>query len=903
MTLSRFSRIVRQRARSLFRASQLDAELQRELALHFEALVEEHILDGLPPAEARRAARVALGNPASLREECRDQRRVTWLHDLRQDIGYGLRMLAKNRAFTAVAIVSLALGIGANTAVLGVMGAVGDGLTAPHADRLVVLRSVPLDKPSETRGVAAGDYLAWKERSRTLDAIELSLTGPRDLGADENGAPAERTSGKSTTAGFLATLGVQPFLGRTFTEQESRTRAPVVVISNRLWLRRYNGDLQILNKRIRIDQTNMTVIGVMPEELTQSNPRVEFWTPMFIEPDRALGAARLFGSIARLKQGVRIEDAQHDLEAISAQLARERPELNAGWGVRVQSLHESLYGWTREPLITLAVAVALVLLIACANVAALLLARGSVRRREIAMRVALGAGRPRIIRQLLTESVLLSLGGGLLGLVVAWWGVRGLAALGPPIGSPAITPPGIDLRMLALTLFFSLATGIVFGLGPAFAASEMTPASPNYESKPGRRTPPHAIRTGLVVTQIALALILLIGFGLLTNSFVRLAGRDLNFDPAGLLTFEFRTNVPQRTLGRHRGFGYFEITSAPAQTMKQVYERLQAIPGAESVGGISFTPVDSLILPIVDVALEGGAARMDREPPRAAYFLVTPNFFRTMRTDFVRGRDVNDSDTAARPWVAIVNETAARRFWPGEDPIGRRLTIDVVPDERPREVIGVVRDIPTRHGEVEPQPVIYTSYLQQPSRYGGAFGTMFGQMTFVVRHATDPLSLVPAVRSAVAAIESRPIANVMTAEQRRAFGTDRLRYNLFLFGVLACTAALLAAVGIYGLLAYSVNQRTREIGIRKALGASPRAIVLFIASYVLALVSSGLALGIAGALGLTRLIASQLWGVTPTDPSTYAVVSMLLLTIALAACLGPMRRAIAVDPTVALRTE
>ena len=335
MTLSRFSRIVRQRVRSLFRASQLDAELQRELALHFEALVEEHILDGLPPADARRAARVALGNPASLREECRDQRRVTWLHDLRQDIVYGLRMLAKNRAFTAVAIVSLALGIGANTAVLGVMGAVGDGLTAPHADRLVVLRSVPLDKPSETRGVAAGDYLAWKERNRTLDAIELSLTGPRDLGADENGAPAERTSGKSTTPGFFATLGVQPFLGRTFTEQESRTRAPVVVISHRLWQRRYNGDPQILNKRIRIDRTAVTIIGVMPEELTQSNARIEFWTPMFIEPDRALGAARLFGSIARLKPGVRIEDAQRDLEAIAAQLARERPELNVGWGVRV----------------------------------------------------------------------------------------------------------------------------------------------------------------------------------------------------------------------------------------------------------------------------------------------------------------------------------------------------------------------------------------------------------------------------------------------------------------------------------------------------------------------------------------------------------------------------------------
>ena len=902
MTPSRLARIARQRLRSLFRASQLDAELQRELALHFDALVQENVRDGLPADEARRAARLALGNPDSLREACRDQRRVTWLHDLRQDVGYGLRMLARNRAFTMVAILSLALGIGANTAVLGVIATVRDRLTPAHADRLVVLRSVPLDTPAETRGVAVGDYLAWRESNRTLDAIELSLTGPRDLDADENGAPAERTTGKSTTFGFFATLGVQPFLGRTFTEQESRTRAPVVVISHRLWQRRYNRDPQILNKRIRIDRTVTTIIGVMPEELSRSNPRVEFWTPMFIEPDRPAGAARLFGSIARLKAGVRIEDAQRDLEGISAQRARERPELNAGWGIRVLSLHESLYGWTREPLTTLAVAVALVLLIACANVAALLLARGSVRRREIAMRVALGAGRPRIIRQLITESVLLSMGGGLLGLIVAWLGVRGLAAMGPPIGAPAITAPGLDVRMLALALFFSLATGIVFGVGPAFAASQVTPAGPNPDAKSGRRAGPQAIRAALVVTQIALALILLIGFGLLTNSFVRLTGRDLNFDPAGLLTFEFRTHVQQRALGRYRGFGYFEIISAPWQTMKQVHERLQAIPGAEAAGGISFTPVDSLILPIVDVALEG-TVRSDREPRRAAYFLVTPDFFRTMRTDFVRGRDVNDGDTAARPWVAIVNETAARHFWPGEDPIGRRLTIDVVPDERPREVIGVVRDIPTRHGEVEPQPVVYTSYLQQPSRYGGAFGTMFGQMTFVVRHASDPLSLVPAVRSAVAAIESRPIANVMTADQRRSYGTDRMRYNLFLFGVLACTAALLASVGIYGLLAYSVSQRTQEIGIRKALGASPHAIVVFIAKYVLALVTAGMLLGVAGALAMTRLIASQLWGITPTDPSTYGVVSLLLAGVALLACLGPMRRAVAVDPTVALRAE
>jgi putative ABC transport system permease protein len=904
VTLSRFSRIVRQRLRSLFRASRLDAEVERELALHFDALVEEHIREGVPPDEARRAARIALGGVPSLLEQCRDHRRLTWLHDLRRDVGYGLRMLRKHPAFTAVAIVSLALGIGANTAVLGVMSAVaGDSLPLPHVDRLVVIKRVPLEKPTEIRGASAGDYLAWKERSRTLEAIDLSLSGPRDLGAEENGLPAERSTGQSITPGFFSTLGVQPFLGRTFSEDEARTRAAVVVISYRLWQRRYGGDPQILNKPIRIDRSRPVIVGVMPEEFSYWNPRVEFWTPTYIEPDRVTGAARLFGVVARLKPAVTIDEAQRDLDRVSAQLARERPELNAGWGVRVQSLRESLFGWTREPLVTLGVAVALVLLIACANVAALLLARASVRGREIAMRVALGAGRPRIVRQLLTESVLLSIGGGLLGLIVAWWGVRGLAAMSPPIGAPAIAALGVDVRMLAITGFISLMTGVIFGLGPALAASEATAAGPSMASKHRIRPGLHPVRTGLVVTQIALALVLLIGFGLLTNSFVRLTGRDLNFDAAGLLTFEFRTNVQQRPLGQHRGFGYFEITSSPSQTIKQVHERLQAIPGAESVAGSSFAPVDSLILPIVDVAIERASTRdPDREAPRAAYFLVTPNFFATMRTAVLQGREVTDADTAAGQWVAVINETAARRFWPGENPIGRRFTIDVVPDERPREVIGVVGDIPTRHGEPA-QPVIYASYLQQPSRYGGAFGTMFGQMTFMVRHAGDPLSLVPAVRRAVAEIEPRPIAMVMTAEQRRAFGTDRLRYNLFLFGVLACTAALLAAVGIYGLLAYSVNQRTQEIGIRKALGASPRTIVVFIARYVLVLVAGGLLLGVAGALALTRLIASQLWGITPTDPSTYAAVSLLLAAVAAVACIGPLRRALAVDPTVALRSE
>jgi putative ABC transport system permease protein len=395
----------------------------------------------------------------------------------------------------------------------------------------------------------------------------------------------------------------------------------------------------------------------------------------------------------------------------------------------------------------------------------------------------------------------------------------------------------------------------------------------------------------------------LIGFGLLMNSHLRLTNRDLNFEPSGLLMFEARTQALQRSLGRLRGFAHFEMLNAPSQAMTRIHERLAAVPGVDSVAGISFPPVDSLILPIMDVRLDRTSADPNAVRARAAYFLVTPGLFSTIGTPLVRGRDVSSADTVGRRWVAVINETAARQFWPGQDPMGRHLTIDVVAEERPREVVGIVRDIPTRHGEVEPQPVVYASYLQQPTRYRGPFGGMFAQMTFMVRHAGDPQRLVPAVRKAVAEVEPRPISSVMTGENRRSLGPARARYNLFLLGILAGTAAILAAIGVYGLLAYSVSQRTREIGLRKALGASGRAVLTFLGTDVVIVMVGGLAIGWVGARLFTRVLASQLWGITATDPLTYVAGAVLLLLAALLACVGPARRAISVDPTVALRSE
>jgi putative ABC transport system permease protein len=905
VTLNRLARIVRRRVASVVLSSRLDRELDRELQLHLEALVAEKIAEGLRPETALLEARRALGNLAVLRDACRDQRGVNWWQDLGQDVRYGCRVLAAAPVFTAVALVSLALGIGANAAVLGLMAVIRhDSVPAMDADRLVVLRSVSQDNAAGTRGVSAADYLAWKERSSVLDSLELSIAGPRDLGHEDD-TPAERTTGQSVTAGHFGMLGAEPLLGRVFTADEARAGARVVVLSHGLWQRRYGGAFDILSRSIPVDAGQSTVIGVMPEEYSYRNPRVAFWTPMHIGPAIKPGAGRLFAATARLKPGVTLLQAENDLAAISAQLAVERPAVNAGWSVQVIPLREHLYGWTREPLINLQVAISLVLVMACANIAALLLARGTVRRRELALRVVLGAGRTRLVRQLLTESLLLSLGGGALGLLVAWGTLHGLVAMIPPIGAPPIEPVRLDLRILGLTAAFSMGTAILFGLAPALVVSRLSPAVPL--DGPGPVTVARrggAMRTVLVTGQIALALMLLAGFGLLTNSFMRLTHRDLNFDPAGLLMFEVRTASPQKVLGQRAGFTYFEMLNVPSQTMSRVHQRLKAIPGAEAVAGISFPPVDSLILPVMDVRVERRSPG-DRGWPslRAAYFLVTPGFFHTLRTPLVSGRDVTDADTASRPWVAIINEAAARQFWPGEDPIGRRLTLDIVAEEQPREVIGIVRDIPTRHAEVEPQPVIYASYVQQPSRYRGPYGVMFGQMTFVVRHTGEPLGLVPAVRKAVAEIETRPISSVMTAESRRALGTERTRYNLLLLGVLATVGSLLASVGVYGLLAYSVSLRTREIGIRKALGAGPNAVLMFLARHVLVVVLAGLAIGWAGALASTRLLASQLWGITPADPWTFVAVSLLLFALALLACLGPAHRAIAVDPTIALRSE
>jgi putative ABC transport system permease protein len=926
--LARILRIVRQRWRALFRPDAVDDELARELSFHIEQLTREYVEGGMSEHDARFAARRAIGNIPFLEEQSRDTRQVTWLHDLRQDIVYGARMLRRNPGFTVVALTSLALGIGANTAILSALDSVFfDLLPFPHDERVVVLRTYPLESPDQETHARVADYFAWRDESRSFSVIGAAMGHNADFGADDGGAPAERVGGQWIGADTFAALAVEPLLGRRFTEQDEASESVpsrVIILSHRLWQRRFFGRPDVIGQQVRLDRINRTVIGVMPETFRYPNDQTEYWIPLRMDRAQDRNPQRFYVVAARLNDGVTMEQAQSELDGISARLARIDPTWNTGWGVRVKPVREAMFGWTRGRLYTLEAAVILVLLVACANVAGLLLARGLARGPEIALRAALGAGRGRLVRQLLTESVLLSTGGGVLGLAVAWAGIRALVAMNPPPGGVAIGDIALNMRMLGATALVAIATGLLYGLAPALVHARASLTGALKEPASGSARP--GLRSTLVAIQIAVTMILLVGAGLLMKSFVRVVSRDLRFDTERLLTFE--VHVPLSDYLKRstkNGVPYLEVSPSPAIGLERIYDGLRAIPGAHAVAGASSALLNSVVVPTATITRDDQASSPsrvgmpsqsfaigvgavpshldDRNTSIAAYFLVTPQFFTSIRSSQLRGRDFSEHDTATGEWVAIINESAARRFWPETDPLGQTFTILNFADERPRKVIGIVRDIPlTVEGEF--RPAIYTSYLQQPTRLGAGGANIFGQMTFMVRSTGDPMSLLPAARRVVAAVDpDRPLSNVGTMEERMQSVIPRRGYFVFAITAFAITATLLAAIGIYGVMAYTVAQRTREIGIRVALGAAAHEVISLVARSTMRVISVGLLAGMAGALAATQLIRSQLWNVTPTDPATFVLVPLFFALVSVMAAFFPMRRAVSVDPTIALRCE
>ncbi len=831
---------------------------------------------------------------------------TTW-----QDILYGFRMLLKKPGFTTVAALSLALGIGANTVIFSLINTtLLRPLPFPKANRLVELFSTQLDHKENYNWIVASNLLAYQPQAKSFTAMGGVREQVCNVGSDAHGQPPERVDCENFMPSVFTTLGVKPILGRVLAEDENPVDVTprVLLISERYWEKHFNRDPNVIGQVLHVDGLDKTVIGVMPKNFYVFDEQADFFTAMNWTRTEMQSSLYNLGTLARLKPRVTIQQAQAEMDALAVQQRAADPARNKNLGALVQPLGTALYGDLRSPLLLLQGAVALVLLIGCANVAGLLLARAASRRTEIAIRTAIGAGRWRIVRQLMTESLPLSLLGGALGIFLAWGGLKLFIAAAPP-GFPRLDELGLDWTVLGFTLGVAILTAVVFGMVPAIQAS--SPDLVGSLKETGRSgtegVARQHLRSVLVTLQIAMALVLLIGAGLMINSFIRIESNALGADPHNLLTFDFRFARDEaiKPVGRYRNQGVWEINPLTATMFQRVLERLQTMPGVISVAGASSPPLAGALG--MGFLIEG---RPNQPGPNgeaaqtAGYISVTPTYFTTIKAKILQGRDLSDHDTAATPFVVVINQTMAKRFWPNENPVGKQIRMDYVPDEPLREIVGVVGDIRLNQQQRQMVPVVYVPYLQQTPRWMGAGYAARAGMYFILRTPGNPMAISESVRRAVAEVDpDRPVANMQTVEENLNRQVQYVRLYVLLLGIFGVIAGVLAAIGIYGVMAYAVAERTREIGIRMALGASSQDIFRLVVLHAMILLSIGLALGLMGSFALTRYLGSALYEVKATDPSTFVAVSLLLALVAVVACLVPTRRAVSVNPTVALRYE
>ncbi|HXQ70399.1 MAG TPA: ABC transporter permease [Pyrinomonadaceae bacterium] len=800
------------------------------------------------------------------------------------DVRYAIRNLIKRPSFTLIAAVTLALGIGANTAIFSsVYALLLKPLPFPELDRVVAVWDSYPGKGVKRNEVSMANYLDWRAQNQSFEQLALYRWWSVNLtGID----PPERIQGFLVTANFLDTLGVKPALGRNFTEEENQPgKGAVAIITHNLWQRRFGGDPNILGKTIMLSGAVCTIVGVMPERFAYP-ANAEVYAPIAMT-SQVIGS-RQFNSyyvVGRLKPGASVQSAQADIDNIAARLEQQYPETNTGVRASVFPIVADTVRKYELGIWMGMAAVGFVLLIACANVANLMLARASGRQKEIALRAALGASRWRIIRQLLTESSIVALLGGALGVLVAVWGLDALRAANP--GDAAKFAPGwdqlgINLTVLIFTVAVSLLSGLLFGLAPALQVSK-----PNLNDalKDGSRQTSgrsNRLRSSLVVAEVALSLVLLVGAGLFFRSFITLFKTDPGFNPDSVLTMNLI--LPSTK--------YKEEPQTVA-FYNDLVQRVKAKPGVQSAAAVNYLPLggsnssDAYLI-------EGEAEPAPGNENIGRYRTCTPDYFTTMQIPIVRGRAFTEQDKAGAPLVIIVNETLARKHWPGQDAIGKRIRFDAPLDKAPwMEVVGVIKDV--KHElTLEVTPEYYLPHAQDVWR----------SMVVVARTTVDPASLAGSIRQDVWAIDKdQPVFDVRTMEEVRSLSVGLQQFNSVMIGIFAGVALLLAAIGIYGVMAFAVTQRTREIGIRMALGACKTDVLRLIVVNGMRLAFIGLAIGLIASWALTRFIAGLLFGVEPTDPLTFSVVSTCLLSAAFLACYLPARRATKVDPLEALRYE
>jgi len=813
------------------------------------------------------------------------------MHSLIQDLRYGARMLIKGPTVTAVAIIALTLGIGANTAIFSVVHAVLlRSLPYPDGDRLAIVwehRHRGKDNPQNV--INPGNFSDWKAQNNVFSDMAAFFDLNVNLAGD--GEP-EEVPGQLATPNLFSLLGLNAIKGRTFLPDDGKdAQAPVIVIGYDLWQRRFGGEPNIVGRKVMLNNRANEIIGVLGPDSgwflqkgSQISHPPEIWMPWQIgDEDLRQRHGRFARAVARLKPGVTLEQAQNEMNIIGARLEQQYSDFNAKWGVTVVPLRTQVTGEIRKPLLVLLGAVGFVLLIACANVANLLLARASSRKREMALRAGLGASRWRIARQLLTESVLLSLLSGALGLLLAVWGTRALLALSPP-ELIDIRSTTVNLPVLGFTIVLTLVTGLVFGLYPAFEAARFDLSEPLKES--GKSviggTRAQRMRSVFVVAQVALALVLLVGAGLLMKSLQRLQSVEPGFDSHNLLTM--RVNLPLRK---------YDTDPKVLNFFKTAVEEMRALPGVESVGAINTLPFDGPYS-ATRMDIEGQPKRPPGQELSTGVIVTDANYFPTMRIPLKRGRLYTPQEVMEMRHVVVVNETFARQMFPGQDPIGQRVTILMKDQNQPSEIIGVVGDNKHKGLDSEVEPMAFWPHAE----------LVYPAMTLTIRTRGDSASVATAARNIIHQLDrDQPIGQVSTIERLMSKSVARAKFNSTLLAIFSMVALVMAAVGIYGVMSYSVLQRTHEIGVRMALGAQRAHVLTLVLRQGVLLAVTGVLIGLAGSFGLTRIISSLLFEVAATDKMTFAGVALGLFVVTFLASYLPAWRATKVDPLVALRYE